>query len=122
MSPWREESEERVAVIALFVLGAGLVAVVLQRPDLVDRVFLGFTTAVAAIAGHAMGGAGKEREMRRADELEDRANALDRGARRAHAAARRGDVTTAERLLREVVGDADPGGEPEPDPSPGCAS
>jgi hypothetical protein len=122
MPRWPAESEERVVVIALLVLGVGLVAVVLRRPDLVERTFLGFTTAVAAIAGHAMGGAGKQRLARRADALEDRANTLDRGIRRAHGAAVRGDVREVERLLREVIGDADPGGEPEPDPSSGSAA
>jgi hypothetical protein len=117
MPRWPAESEELVVVIALFVLGAGLVVAVLQRPDLVERTFLGFTTAVAAIAGHALGSAGKQRLMRRADELEDRANTLHRGIRRAHGAAMRGDVKEAERLLGEVIGDAGPGDEPDPDPS-----
>src|SRR3954454_8483900 len=109
MPRWPQEPEELVVVAALVVLGGGLVVVVLERPDLVERTFLGFTTAVAAIAGHALGGAGKKRVMRRADELENRATTLQRGIRRAHGAASRGDVTEAERLLGEVIGDADPG-------------
>jgi hypothetical protein len=91
MSRWPAEFEELIVVIALLVLGAGLVVVVARRPDLADRAFLGFTTAVAAIAGHAMGGAGKRRLKRRASEFEDRATTLQEGLRRAHGAALRGD-------------------------------
>jgi hypothetical protein len=113
MSRWPAESEERVVVIALVVLGVGLVAVVIGRPDLVDRTFLGFTTTVAAIAGHAMGGAGKQRLARRADVLEERANTLRRGIRRAHCAALSNDVEQVRTLLGEVLDDGDPGGAPD---------
>ena len=114
MSRWPAESEERVVAIALLVLGVGLVAVVLKRPDLVERTFLGFTTAVAAIAGHAMGGAGKQRLARRADALEDRANTLQRGIRRAHCAAVSNDAEQVKTLLGEVLDGADPGCAPDP--------
>jgi hypothetical protein len=61
-----EEPEYLVAIIALLAVLAALIVTVWKGGD--AKIFTAFAAVVGTLAGHAMGGAGKRRADRRADQ------------------------------------------------------